>query len=149
MPDSYSLILALMMLAFVVLRIGPAVSGAIWKVQDVPAPPATPASRDIVRPRQTQPQYPFWAQRRGQIGWVLVDIRISEAGDYLDHEVVAEAPEGVFARSVAKALKATTYRSYSGFALPPRIRVLYKFVVPAWAVTSPGLIVHRSRGVLD
>jgi hypothetical protein len=156
MPDVYDWGFIVLMLAYVVLRIGPPISHAFWRLVEVPAPPPTPSSRDIVRPRATQPYYPFWAQRRGQIGWVVVDVRINEHGEYLDHEVVAEAPPGVFAKPVAQALKTTTYRSHSGFHLPPRLKVLYKFVVPArdgsvpaWAVTAPGMIVHRRRGLLD
>lgn len=156
MPDLYQWVFVVMMLAYVVLRAGPPISGAIWKVTNVPAPPSVPNSRDIVRPKVIQPHYPFWAQRRGQVGWVVVDVRISDRGEYLDHEVVAEAPPDVFTKAVAQALKTTTYRSHSGFPLPRRIKTLYKFVVPArdgsvpaWAVTTPGLIVHRSRGLLD
>jgi hypothetical protein len=156
MPNSYDLVFVGMMLAYVFMHIGPAISGVIWKIASVPAPPAIPVSRDLVRPRLTQPHYPFWAHRRGQVGWVLVDVEISPSGGYLSHEVVAEAPAGLFTQVVAKALRTTTYGSHSGFPLPPRIRILYKFVVPArdgsvppWAVTTPGMIVSRNRWLLD
>lgn len=156
MPDVYGWGFVVLMLAYVFLRVAPPISGAIWKVADVPAPPPVRASRDIVRPRATQPDYPFWAQRRGQVGWVVVDVQINAQGEYVSHEVVAEAPAGVFTKAVAKAVRTTTYRSHSGFHLPPRIKTLYKFVVPgrdgsmpSWAVTAPGVFVHRNRGLLD
>jgi len=155
MPDVYQWGFIVLMLAWVVLRLAPSFSGAIGRATDVPAPPTIPTSRDILRPRATQPHYPFWALSRGQVGWVVVDIRISDTGQYIDHEVVAEAPAGVFTQAVAQALKTTTYRSHSGFHLPQRLKVLYKFVAPArdgsvpqWAVTAPGIAVHRNRGLL-
>ncbi len=156
MPDLYELIGSLLMLGFVFLWVGPAASRTVWRTLEVPPPPTIPTNRDIVRPKTPTPIYPYWALRRGQVGWVLVDVRISEDGRYLDHEIVAEAPEGMFGKTVTKALKQTTYRSHSGFPLPGRIKTLYKFVVPArdgsvpaWAVTVPGLVVEGTRGLLD
>ncbi len=156
MPDLYELLFSLLALAFVVLRVGPAASRSVWKISDVPPPPAAPINRDIVRSKAPQPIYPYWALRRGQVGWVLVETQINDQGEYQGHTVLAEAPEGMFSKTVARALKNATYRSHSGFPLPPRIKTLYKFVVPArdgsvpaWAVTVPGLVIQRSRGLLD
>ena len=60
---------------------------------------------------QMQPAYPKRAKRMGIEGYVKVALQVDEAGEVQDIQIVEASPEGVFEKSVKKALRRWKFRA--------------------------------------
>ena len=71
---------------------------------------AVPAlAQDRERTSVEAPEYPRGAERRNVEGFAVVQYTVSPEGDVVDAEVVESSPEGIWDRSVIRAINASAY----------------------------------------
>ncbi len=71
---------------------------------------AVPAlAQDRERTSVEAPEYPRGAERRNVEGFAVVQYTVSPEGDVVDAEVVESSPEGIWDRSVIRAINAWAY----------------------------------------
>ncbi len=77
-----------------------------WPPSDIPPPPQDDPAAENTTAYLQQPKfiYPVIAQAKGQCGWVKIGLRVDRLGRIESFQVIEQAPNCVFERTVANAL---------------------------------------------